>query len=119
MWSLNRLSHSRVCARCMSWRKQRMVTKNGAIRPVDRELGVQSSFGLRFNYSGASAAPLPALPSVRSTIAPSPAFGSAGVSSIRSEEHTSELMSLMRISYAVFCLKKKNKSRHIKQYHYL
>src|SRR3546814_1346028 len=29
----------------------------------------------------------------------------------RSEEHTSELQSLMRISYAVFCLKKKKKSR--------
>src|SRR3546814_6282257 len=27
---------------------------------------------------------------------------------VRSEEHTSELQSLMRISYAVFCLKKKN-----------
>src|SRR3546814_4492533 len=31
----------------------------------------------------------------------------------RSEEHTSELQSLMRISYAVFCLKKKTKSRNI------
>src|SRR3546814_8340495 len=30
-------------------------------------------------------------------------------SKLRSEEHTSELQSLMRISYAVFCLKKKNK----------
>src|SRR3546814_8884063 len=30
---------------------------------------------------------------------------------IRSEEHTSELQSLMRISYAVFCLKKKNKHK--------
>src|SRR3546814_6788628 len=29
----------------------------------------------------------------------------------RSEEHTSELQSLMRISYAVFCLKKKNNRR--------
>src|SRR3546814_5279072 len=29
----------------------------------------------------------------------------------RSEEHTSELQSLMRISYAVFCLQKKNKRR--------
>src|SRR3546814_15551070 len=29
----------------------------------------------------------------------------------RSEEHTSELQSLMRISYAVFCLKKKTKSK--------
>src|SRR3546814_8735426 len=31
----------------------------------------------------------------------------------RSEEHTSELQSLMRISYAVFCLKKKNNQTHI------
>src|SRR3546814_2923233 len=30
----------------------------------------------------------------------------------RSEEHTSELQSLMRISYAVFCLKKKKSSRN-------
>src|SRR3546814_6606627 len=30
----------------------------------------------------------------------------------RSEEHTSELQSLMRISYAVFCLKKKNTKRY-------
>src|SRR3546814_2160522 len=30
---------------------------------------------------------------------------------VRSEEHTSELQSLMRISYAVFCLKKKNTTR--------
>src|SRR3546814_4116600 len=30
----------------------------------------------------------------------------------RSEEHTSELQSLMRISYAVFCLKKKNTTLH-------
>src|SRR3546814_7629629 len=30
---------------------------------------------------------------------------------LRSEEHTSELQSLMRISYAVFCLKKKKKNK--------
>src|SRR3546814_4609176 len=35
-------------------------------------------------------------------------FGEIG----RSEEHTSELQSLMRISYAVFCLKKKNTYLH-------
>src|SRR3546814_10052566 len=37
----------------------------------------------------------------------------------RSEEHTSELQSLMRISYAVFCLKKKNTttSQDIERYH--
>src|SRR3546814_4264387 len=34
----------------------------------------------------------------------------------RSEEHTSELQSLMRISYAVFCLKKKKKNTQQDQY---
>src|SRR3546814_10717169 len=32
---------------------------------------------------------------------------------LRSEEHTSELQSLMRISYAVFCLKKKKSNKNI------
>src|SRR3546814_3259454 len=36
---------------------------------------------------------------------------------IRSEEHTSELQSLMRISYAVFCLKKKKKYIHRHEYY--
>src|SRR3546814_10090002 len=34
---------------------------------------------------------------------------------VRSEEHTSELQSLMRISYAVFCLKKKKKQKTIRE----
>src|SRR3546814_5507875 len=38
---------------------------------------------------------------------------SAPVGQARSEEHTSELQSLMRISYAVFCLKKKNNQHTI------
>src|SRR3546814_2904952 len=42
-----------------------------------------------------------------------PHFGhSPGSSRIRSEEHTSELQSLMRNSYAVFCMKKKNVTEH-------
>src|SRR3546814_9465855 len=36
----------------------------------------------------------------------------------RSEEHTSELQSLMRISYAVFCLKKKIQNKKYKQTYY-
>src|SRR3546814_1838977 len=36
---------------------------------------------------------------------------SDGGEAVRSEEHTSELQSLMRISYAVFCLKKKKKRK--------
>src|SRR3546814_3937498 len=35
-----------------------------------------------------------------------------GLDGRRSEEHTSELQSLMRISYAVFCLKKKKETEH-------
>src|SRR3546814_2359175 len=35
----------------------------------------------------------------------------------RSEEHTSELQSLMRSSYAVFCLKKKNQTQRLKNHH--
>src|SRR3546814_6143939 len=38
---------------------------------------------------------------------------------LRSEEHTSELPSLIRISYAVFCLKKKNKQIHTRSQHYI
>src|SRR3546814_3678387 len=38
------------------------------------------------------------------------------IAMIRSEEHTSELQSLMRISYAVFCLKKKKQEERHKQY---
>src|SRR3546814_3570308 len=41
---------------------------------------------------------------------PAQVIGAAHVS--RSEEHTSELQSLMRISYAVFCLKKKKRIQH-------
>src|SRR3546814_2250999 len=40
-------------------------------------------------------------------------FGGVPTRGIRSEEHTSELQSLMRISYAVFCLKKKKHSLQI------
>src|SRR3546814_10474381 len=36
------------------------------------------------------------------------------ISAARSEEHTSELQSLMRTSYAVFCLKKKKLTHHLK-----
>src|SRR3546814_2582008 len=43
------------------------------------------------------------------------AQGRDGGNHLRSEEHTSELQSLMRISYAVFCLKTKNKYNNTTQ----
>src|SRR3546814_1630294 len=49
------------------------------------------------------------LTALRSEIAQ---WGDTCNASIRSEEHTSELQSLMRISYAVFCLKKKKLKLH-------
>src|SRR3546814_10771044 len=53
-----------------------------------------------------------AVPDTRVMVAPlaRPHGGSKRQDIARSEEHTSELQSLMRISYAVFCLKKKKKS---------
>src|SRR3546814_5882928 len=44
---------------------------------------------------------------------PMPRSGTAPLGQARSEEHTSELQSLMRISYAVFCLKKKKTHQSI------
>src|SRR3546814_7699926 len=46
-------------------------------------------------------------------------FAARRKSGRRSEEHTSELQSLMRISYAVFCLKKKKKINYILQNSYI
>src|SRR3546814_3357996 len=42
-----------------------------------------------------------------------------GEGASRSEEHTSELQSLMRISYAVFCLKKKTNTHHTSNHTHL
>src|SRR3546814_6494254 len=42
-------------------------------------------------------------------------FAGQGFGAFRSEEHTSELQSLMRISYAVFCLKKKKSKKTTKK----
>src|SRR3546814_2059714 len=57
---------------------------------------------------------LPLQPSQPHRIVPS-ACCAPVVLCARSEEHTSELQSLMRISYAVFCLKKKNRETQTNQ----
>src|SRR3546814_8760827 len=73
--------------------------------PFGNDIGIEQEA-----HSAVSRTP----PSSRSTVSPEPRSGearrkSAKLPIIRSEEHTSELQSLMRISYAVFCLKKKKK----------
>src|SRR3546814_8674892 len=71
------------------------VSTPGQFGPMRRDLEPESA---RFTFTMSSTG----MPSVMQTIS-------------RSEEHTSELQSLMRISYAVFCLKKKNKTTSTKR----
>src|SRR3546814_6053693 len=77
---------------------------------VDRPPGASAARGAR-----AAVADHPGGDARRGLRAPraDPAHPAAGGG--RSEEHTSELQSLMRISYAVFCLKKKKKKTNNKQ----
>src|SRR3546814_4865207 len=56
--------------------------------------------------------PPAAPPPVPAVLAGLDRISSAARSGTRSEEHTSELQSLMRISYAVFCLKKKKNHKN-------
>src|SRR3546814_7103854 len=58
-------------------------------------------------------APLPLGDAVQRPVAAPPAHQPQG----RSEEHTSELQSLIRTSYPVFCLKKKHIKLHVTQHH--
>src|SRR3546814_4821106 len=81
------------------------------------ELLGDESPSISYMYSGFAMTTLPHRPLAddalwekrngRLTLLVEPGFLYEGESSVRSEEHTSELQSLMRISYAVFCLKKK------------
>src|SRR3546814_5321945 len=69
------------------------------------------------SFSGRASSPRPERgpePSRRISL---PIFISEQAITLRSEEHTSELQSLMRISYAVFCLKKKKKHKYITNPH--
>src|SRR3546814_4666903 len=84
----------------------------GAAQPwrADRNHGRQPARHRHARRSGGTAAGIAdQLDRVGSVMGSPISRGSA--ERLRSEEHTSELQSLMRISYAVFCLKKKNKSK--------
>src|SRR3546814_10452168 len=79
---------------------------------VDRALEVGGDEGAVGAHLGAPALVGPVQHGARlqQAVLDEPAEGDARLR--RSEEHTSELQSLMRISYAVFCLKKKNTHKH-------
>src|SRR3546814_6992282 len=80
----------------------------GSVRPPIRRRGVHARAPdrQRLPRKRGTACPAPYAPAARCRT------GCASLTEQRSEEHTSELQSLMRISYAVFCLKKKNEDTH-------
>src|SRR3546814_1085800 len=117
------LSTFRPCspAPITAWRKWRGSFRNLAKRAARRWLiwsTIAFTLSMSFRARSAAAASLASLApgsmlSARSLKQGCSAKGCkvhSKTSLARSEEHTSELQSLMRISYAVFCLKKKKKS---------
>src|SRR3546814_1168129 len=102
-------------------RRQRIwiVRSTSALRPISGSTLPIFAFSLRLTVNWSSAVSFLDLPPLSLSFVSSFSSGSAcgeGLPPLptpwlkRSEEHTSELQSLMRISYAVFCLKKKKKS---------
>src|SRR3546814_9134900 len=74
--------------------------RNGAARTRSAGEAVDPAVHLRPDFLGRTADMRPTVGDVVKLVGPD-----------RSEEHTSELQSLMRISYAVFCLQKKKKTK--------
>src|SRR3546814_3974096 len=80
----------------------RTLTVNGCSKAY-------SMTGWRIGYAGGPQWIIKAMSKLQSQSTSNPCSISQAAAVARSEEHTSELQSLMRISYAVFCLKKKKK----------
>src|SRR3546814_5534239 len=93
-----------------------VISRNKVVLPAP--LGpiiptIPAGGSIKFRFSNSNLSPY-ALETFSATITLSPRRGPEGMNSsslssfsLRSEEHTSELQSLMRLSYAVFCLKQK------------
>src|SRR3546814_1339163 len=88
----------------------RSCEPNGALRPRSGDAGqsLREYLGLAIRRPAAKAPRRE--PHSHNPPMPGQIGELALVMAVRSEEHTSELQSLMRISYAVFCLKKKKKT---------
>src|SRR3546814_3638674 len=72
-------------------------------------LQIQLRWGKRFGSRHAQSHQIEAKARIERIIETVEPFPKQSYHRLRSEEHTSELQSLMRISFAVFCLKKKNR----------
>src|SRR3546814_8372442 len=90
-------------------RRPVMVDRQGMIqRHVDRHLGADSVGRMaQAGHGPAYRREIAQQRNARRAVEDDPSHGERYLRLPRSEEHTSELQSLMRISYAVFCLKKK------------
>src|SRR3546814_9691782 len=106
---------SDVCSSDLVEQRQRLVVRHFLLGLAGVQQGQrQTRTGLfTHRHSSSNAGKITGAPGDRPWV---PTWASAaGVApwgrSPRSEEHTSELQSLMRISYAVFCLKKKTKNK--------
>src|SRR3546814_5914484 len=84
------------------------------LRPADRGIQCKRQQGDRLNHRAMPDPIVRALGRCRANPSEASANYNRMDGSGRSEEHTSELQSLMRISYAVFCLKKKNNKKQQK-----
>src|SRR3546814_8113963 len=89
--------------------KSTVVTSDPVSRRSLAVAGALAGAGLAIGVTSATTSPSRGAALAQST---SQETGPELVVGHRSEEHTSELQSLMRISYAVFCLKKKIKTTH-------
>src|SRR3546814_6784735 len=84
-----------------------LLREVGLGRPTSRVFCHVAGLGAKFPLIGLRGCGQHAGGEFAETLRPRPRDGR-----LRSEEHTSELQSLMRISYAVFCLKKKKQKTH-------
>src|SRR3546814_7962029 len=96
-------------------------TRTDTLFPYTTRFRSDPYWGNEFEWTTTTRLPSPSA-AVTTDVPPPPpapkawrAVTIASVSDMRSEEHTSELQSLMRISYAVFCLKKKKIIRNTRQ----
>src|SRR3546814_3392533 len=100
------LFRSSCQARAGAWPPERPPTRLASSRPIHTP--VVSPLEKPRNQPSLFEVVVPVLPATGRPIC---AARPVPVATARSEEHTSELQSLMRSSYAVFCLKKKNNNR--------
>src|SRR3546814_1296511 len=98
-----------ACSGVMSGRHRRVIGDASAGRPRDEVIGALSLKGIKSGIELRQDHEPDGVGLWRADLAPSGhAQCKRACDAERSEEHTSELQSLMRISYAVFCLKKKS-----------